>query len=103
VVKAFVHLNEAGARAAADASTAVGRRASLSRQSDRIGNAVRLLERGLPAFQRAVLASAAARAPASFRCTKAFTTGSLAAMVSIERSKYARDESEPARKAAVAS
>ena len=42
---------------------------------------------GRPAFQRAVLASAAARAPASFSATQARTTGSRAAMVSRQRSR----------------
>ena len=42
---------------------------------------------GLPAFQRAALASAAARAPVSFMAIKAFTTGSRAAIVSRQRSR----------------
>ena len=42
---------------------------------------------GLPAFQRSALASAAARAPASFIAVKAFTTGSRAAIVSRQRSR----------------
>ena len=39
-------------------------------------------DNGAPAFQRSVLASAVARAPASFIAVKAFTTGSRAAIVS---------------------
>ena len=42
---------------------------------------------GLPAFQRARLASAASRAPASFIETIAFTTGSRAEIVSRQRSR----------------
>ena len=44
-------------------------------------------ERGLPVFQRAALASAAARAPVSLMATRAFTTGSRSAMVSRQRSR----------------
>ena len=42
---------------------------------------------GRSAFQRAVLASATARAPASLIAVKAFTTGSRAAIVSRQRSR----------------
>ena len=42
---------------------------------------------GVPAFQRAALASAAARAPVSLIAVRAFTTGSRAAMVSRQRSR----------------
>src|SRR3954471_10953462 len=44
-------------------------------------------DKGLPAFQRAPLASAVARAPASLIAVKAFTTGSRWAMVSRQRSR----------------
>ena len=44
-------------------------------------------ESGRPAFQRAVLASAAARAPVSFRAAKARTTGSRSLIVSRQRSR----------------
>src|SRR5436190_19449421 len=44
-------------------------------------------DKDLPAFQRALLASAVARAPGSFRAVKAFTTGSRRAMVSRQRSR----------------
>ena len=44
-------------------------------------------ESGLPCFQRALLASAASRAPASLMAVKAFTTGSRAATVSRQRSR----------------
>ena len=44
-------------------------------------------ESARPAFHRAPLASAAARAPASFRVTKARTTGSRAAIASRQRSR----------------
>ena len=44
-------------------------------------------DNGEPAFQRAALASAAARAPVSLRATRAFTTGSRRAMVSRQRSR----------------
>ena len=46
-----------------------------------------------PAFQRAVDASAAARAP--FKVTKAPTASSCAAMTSRQRSRKARGESLP--------
>ncbi len=46
-----------------------------------------MAESGRPAFQRAVLASAASRAPAGFIVTQARTTGSRAAMVSRQRSR----------------
>ena len=42
---------------------------------------------GWPAFQRAALASAAARAPASLSAVSAFTTGSRCPMVSRQRSR----------------
>ena len=48
-----------------------------------------------PAFQRAVDASAAARAPAMFKVTKAPTASSCAAMTSRQRSRKARGESLP--------
>ena len=49
----------------------------------------------VPAFQRAVDASAAARAPAMFKVTKAPTASSCAAMTSRQRSRKARGESLP--------
>ena len=44
-------------------------------------------ESGRPSRQRPVLASAAARAPASLRAAQARTTGSRAAMASRQRSR----------------
>ena len=44
-------------------------------------------ERGSPAAQRAVLASAAARAASRLRCAKAWTTGSRSSMVARQRSR----------------
>ena len=46
-----------------------------------------MADSGRPAFQRAVLASAAARAPGWFRATNACTTGSRSAMVARHRSR----------------
>ena len=40
-----------------------------------------------PFFQRAVLASATSRAPSSFSAANAFTAGSRAAIVSMQRSR----------------
>ena len=46
-----------------------------------------IAESGVPAFQRAVLASAAARAASRFREAKAFTTGSRSFTVAMQRSR----------------
>src|SRR5262249_45959155 len=58
-------------------------------------------DRVAPAFQRAVDASAAARAAAIFQVTKAPTASSCAAMTSRQRSRKARGESLPLTNAPV--
>ena len=53
---------------------------------------------GRPACQRAVLSSAAARAPASLKARKALTIGSRFLIISMQRSRWARGLSAPSRK-----